>query len=408
MPYDVLMPQLGMTMTEGTVVKWLKTPGEAVEKGEFLVIIQTDKVDIEIESPWSGTFTGALIELGQTVPVGTPIGRIARPDSGDAQEAAVKNNIATTAASSATSSNESQREESVTSVAMAVPVSTGGQERKLATPRAKKVALELGLDISRVPDYSARGKIVEEDVRRFFEEGSQAEGIPQTKGEIQNTASAARKAIAERMTISFRTIPHFYVSVLADATGIVKFREDLLNDVTGNVEHVSYTDILLKALALALRTHPDVNAYWDDRVVRRESINVGFATQSTDRLVVPVIRGADRLSLTEIAGRRSVLASRARSGKLHIDDVGDASCTLSNLGPQGVDSFNAIINPPESIILAAGRIAPRPLVVNGAVVPRQTVYLSLSADHRVIDGSTAAGFLQSLVNILGSPHTLET
>ena len=407
MPYDLLMPQLGMTMTEGSVVKWLKKPGEVVEKGECLLIVQTDKVDIEVESPCSGTFAQVLVELGQFVPVGSVIGRIAQAgeSSEHAREVvtqvplpAQKQPIASSAPPSVT--------ERTTSL-----VSDG---RKLPTQRAKKLARELGLDVSLVPDYDGRGRIVEADVQRFFDECSSAGSKSKMvcaamSGGAANkeTSSAARKAIADRMTVSFQTIPHFYITVLADATELIKLREDLGNQIEKQVGvRLSYTDVLLKALALALRAHPEVNAYWQDGAVHRNGIHVGFAVQTADRLIVPVVRDADKLPLPELAKVRGTLVARARAGNLQVDDVADASCTLSNLGSHGVDHFHAIINPPESVILAAGSIALRPMVANGAVVPRQTIYLSLSADHRLVDGTTGAAFLNTLVRFVESPETL--
>jgi pyruvate dehydrogenase E2 component (dihydrolipoamide acetyltransferase) len=209
------------------------------------------------------------------------------------------------------------------------------------------------------------------------------------------------------MTVSFQTIPHFYVTVLADATELIKLRESLITRIENQVGvRLSYTDVLLKALAVALRTHPEVNSYWQDGAVQRDRINVGFAAQAADRLIVPVVRDADKLSIAELARVRGTLTARARAGKLQVDDVGDASCTLSNLGSHGVDHFHAIINPPESVILAAGRIALRPVVANGMVVPRQTIYLSLSVDHRLINGTTSAGFLNTLVGVVESPDVL--
>lgn len=409
MPYDVLMPQLGMTMTEGSVVQWLKKPGEQVKNGEFLFIVQTDKVDMEIESACSGILIECLVELGQAVPVGTVIGRIAQAESGKTSEPVQPSTPA--------SSPAPVPERTVTSI---VPISVGETVasadtlgRRLANPRAKKLAKELGLDISLVPDYESRGRIVEADVQRYFDEHSaagpesKASSEPVPAGATNRETSTARNVIAERMTTSFQTIPHFYLTVLADVTKLVEFRRERVSEIEKQVGvRFSYTDVLLKALAVALREHPEVNAYWQKGVVRRERINVGFAAQAGDRLVVPVVRDAENLPFGELARVRTALVTRARTGKLQVDDVGDASCTLSNLGSKGIDNFQAIINPPESVILAAGRIASRPMVVDEAVVPRQTIYLSLSVDHRLIDGTAGAGFLNTVVRIVESPETL--
>jgi pyruvate dehydrogenase E2 component (dihydrolipoamide acetyltransferase) len=406
-PYDLLMPQLGMTMTEGCVVQWLKKPGEVVEKGELLLIVQTDKVDIDVESPCSGTLVQVLIELGQFVPVGSVIGRIAQ--AGETLD--LPREVVTPIPAPAQKQPIGSFAPASVRERAASPDSDG---RKLPSQRAKKLARELGLDVSLVPDYDGKGRIIETDVQRYFEECSSAGSKFKTVSEAipggaanRETSSAARKAIAERMSLSFQTIPHFYITVLSDATELIKLRESLVNQIEKQVGvRLSYTDVLLKALAVALRAHPEVNAYWQDGAVRRDRINVGFAAQTPDRLVVPVVRDADKLPLPELAKVRGTLVARARAGNLQVDDVGNASCTLSNLGPHGVDHFHAIINPPESVILAAGRIAFRPMVANGMVVPRQTIYLSLSADHRLIDGTTSAEFLNTLVRVVESANTL--
>ena len=397
------MPQLGMTMTEGSVVQWLKQPGELVEKGEMLLVVQTDKVDIEIESPCSGTFAASFVELGEVVPVGTVIGRI--------ENIAGKPAPAVPTASSVASRLVAPREQTHSPTVSIPEVVTSGdsQESKLATPRAKKLARELGLDISLVPDYEQRGRIVEADVQRFIEERS-SNLIPQAAASSRSVTveglatSATRRAIAGQMTSSFQTIPHFYLMVLADATELINFRESLLNAFEKQLGvRLSYTDLLLRALAIAVRAHPEVNTTWQGGVVSRERVNIAFAAQAPDRLVTPVIRDADTLPLENLVKMRAELAAKARSGKLHIDDVGDASCTLSNLGSQGIDYFNAIINPPESVVLATGRIAARPVVLDREVVPRQTIYLSLSVDHRLLDGTAAAKFLSTLVRLVESP-----
>jgi pyruvate dehydrogenase E2 component (dihydrolipoamide acetyltransferase) len=404
------MPQLGMTMTEGSVVQWLRQPGETLEEGEFLFIVQTDKVDIEIESPCSGTFIESLVELGQIVPVGTVIGRIGQAGTGKTSETMLSSTLASRSAP--------VREQTVASIVPTPVVETASSPdthgRKLANPRAKKLAKELSLDLSMVPDYEGRGRIVEADVQRFFDErlvaGSESSALPKAApwgASKKETPSSVRNAIAERMTVSLQTIPHVYLTVLADATELVKLKRERLSEIEKQVGvRFSYTDVLLKALAVALRDHPEVNSYWQEGVVRRDRINVGFATQAGDRLVIPVVRDADRLPLAEVAKVRGALVERARTGKLQADDVGGASCSLSNLGSHGVDHFHAIINPPESVILTSGRIALRPMVVDEAVVPRPTVYLSLSLDHRLIYETAGAEFLNTVVRIVESPETL--
>jgi pyruvate dehydrogenase E2 component (dihydrolipoamide acetyltransferase) len=403
--YNLQMPQLGMTMTEGCVVKWLKNTGDVVEKGENLFIIQTDKVDMEVESPCSGKLAHILVELGQVVPVGTIIARISQP--GDTSD------ISHTDIAQAKLAPHGETPQAAAAASVREPVSRESKGTGLVSQRAKRLARQLGLDVSLIPDYDGKGRIVEADVLRFLEECSSAGRKPVADNAnsdplaAEATSNAVRKAIAERMTFSFTTVPHFYLTVLSDATNLVKLKEELLPAIEKQFGvRLSYTDLLLKIVGVTLRAHPEVNSYWQNGVVRREYINVGFATQTADRLVVPVVRNADTLPLEKLARVRAALANRARSGQLALDDLGDASCTLSNLGSQNIDHFQAVINPPESAVLAVGRIAPRPMVVHGMVVPRQSVYISVSLDHRLIDGVVGASFLSSLVKAIESPHDL--
>jgi len=210
------------------------------------------------------------------------------------------------------------------------------------------------------------------------------------------------------MTRSFQTVPHFYLNMLADATELKRLREDLLPTIERQSGvRLTYTDLLIKAVALALRENPGVNVSWqEDKIVRYSSVNVGFAAQVGERLIVLVVADADQLTLPKLVKVRFHLVERARAGKLIAADLQGASCTISNLGALGIDQFSAIINPPESAILAVGRIAPRPLVMNEQVTPRTTVFLTLSLDHRVVDGVQGAAFLRSIADAIESPHKL--
>jgi pyruvate dehydrogenase E2 component (dihydrolipoamide acetyltransferase) len=208
------------------------------------------------------------------------------------------------------------------------------------------------------------------------------------------------------MTEAFATIPHFYLNVLADVTELVQVREQLLKTPQVKVR-VTYTDFLIKALALALRNNAQANVSWQDgRMVPGTAVHIGVAAQFGDRLLVPVIRNADQLSIVEIAGARTDLVERGKGNRLSPDDLQGASCTLSNLGMHRVDQFNAVINPPESAILAAGRIALRPFVVDRELAVRETIALTLSVDHRVIDGVAASQFLESIVTAIENPLSL--
>lgn len=362
MIHDIVMPQLGITMTEGFVLRWLKAAGDPIEKGEPLFIVQTDKVDMEVESPGKGFVTELLIAEEVTVPVGTVIARV-----GDSREgnAIVKG--------------------------------------PLVSPRARRVALELGVELAGLKGSGEHGRIREVDVRGVFASKPVAPSVSEDR-----SATVARRRIAERMEDSARTVPHFSLRREVDAGPLTLVRAELLPVVEAREGvRLSFSDFLLKALAVALREVPGMNAAWiGDHVELRSQINVGFAAQSPTRLLVPVATDVDKLTVSQLARRRAELAGKARDGKLTADEMQGASCTLSNLGAFGVDDFEAIINPPESCILAAGRIAQRPYVVDGQLVVRHTLRLTLTVDHRVADGVLAAKFLNAVAMAIEQPLLL--
>ncbi len=368
MIHDIVMPQLGITMTEGFVMKWLKAAGDAIEKGEPLFIVQTDKVDMEVESPGKGFVTELLIAEEVTVPVGTVIARV-----GDSMAAAVAPKPSKVAVS----------------------------------PRARLVARELGVELAGLTGSGEHGRIREVDVRAAFATRPATQPVTAVVSE-DRSATAARRRIAAKLEDSVRTVPHFSLRREVDATPLTLVRAELLPVVEAREGvRLSFTDFLLKALAAALREVPEMNASWiGDRIEARSQVNVGFAAQSPTRLLVPVVSGVDQLPVSQLARRRAELSAKAREGKLTLDEMGDASCTLSNLGAFGVDDFDAILNPPESCILAAGRIAPRPYVLDGQLVVRHTLRLTLTVDHRVADGVLAARFLNAVAKAIEQPLLL--
>ncbi|HEY3742418.1 MAG TPA: dihydrolipoamide acetyltransferase family protein [Bryobacteraceae bacterium] len=352
MTHDIVMPQLGMTMTEGFVMQWLKKVGDLVEKGEPLFIVETDKVDMDVESPYKGYVSELVVEEKLTVAVGTVIARL----------------------------SESMEEKP-------------GKLR--VSPRARRVAEELGVGLNGLAGTGEGGRIREVDVR-----GAR----PTAKA----ATAPARRRIAERLEESVRTVPQFYVRREVDASQLTLVREQLLPPIEKrDGVRLSFTDFLLRALALALRDVAGMNSVWRDGALEEcGRIDVGFAAQSPGQLLVPVIRDAAGLSLSKLAQRRADLAARAKAGKLLSDEMQGGSATLSNLGAFGIDEFDAIINPPESCILAAGRIAPRPFVADGQLVARPTLKLTLTVDHRVADGVLAATFLNAVAKSIEQPATL--
>jgi pyruvate dehydrogenase E2 component (dihydrolipoamide acetyltransferase) len=348
------MPQLGMTMTEGFVMRWLKVPGDAVAKGEPLFIVQTDKVDMEVEAPDAGILSELLVKEERMVPVGTVIARIGTAE-------------------------------------------TSKRNGPLVSPRARRVAADFGVDLNTVKGTGEFGRIREADVRAAM---AQSATVPAPRMTAESKPIAmVRQVIAERMEESIRTIPHFSVRRELDASALVVLRDRLLPIISSAAGvRLSYTDLLLKALALAVRDFPTLNS--------RSTVNVGFAAQSKSRLLVPVINNADQLSISQLGRERSELAAKVHEGKITPDQLQGASCTLSNLGAFGVDEFDAIINPPESCILAAGRIAQRPFVVDGQLTARPTLKLTLTVDHRVADGVLAAQCLNAIGKSIEQPLSM--
>ncbi|MGH9612860.1 MAG: dihydrolipoamide acetyltransferase family protein [Bryobacteraceae bacterium] len=371
MVHEIIMPQLGLTMTEGAVTTWLKQPGERIEKGEMLFTVETDKVEMEVESTGTG-FVNTVAEPGKMVPVGSVIAVLTERADALAPVMAPVNGTAD--------------EKSIF-----------GSGPRPASPRARALAKSLGIDIRTITP--ARGaRIIEEDVKNAYALRQQsAEPVP-----------TARRITAERMTQSFEKAPHFYLGMEARASALVKLREELQETAQRRLGfHITYTDFLLKALAGALREQPGINAYWENgAIVKRDRVDVGFAVQSESALLVAVIPKADELGLFALAARRHDLTQRARAGKLQPAEMQGGSATLSNLGTEGVDWFQAILNPPQSVILAAGAIAKRPLAVEDRVEVGHSLILTLSADHRVLDGVAGARFLSAIRSAIEHPHEL--
>lgn len=390
MSYEIVMPQLGLTMTEGSVSVWLKSPGEKVEKGEALFTVETDKVEMEVESAAAGYLAAIYVEPKKVVPTGTVIAVLAdKPEDiaavAESRRPAAAAQAATAAASAPSAPIAAERAPGET-----VPVS----------PRARKVAKELGIDLALVtPTNGAR--IVEEDVRRFQ---SAAAAAPKPVPAPVQPLAGARRVLAERVSRSFREAPHFYLTAEINASALVDFREKLKAASERAGARLTYTDLLIKAMAITVSEQPAVNTYWSDGgIVPRDSVDVAFAVDGGESLLVPVIRGLAALTLFDIARQRSDLAGKARAGKLTLPEMEGGSVTLSNLGQFGVDSFQAVLNPPQSLIVAAGRIARRPVVISDRVEACPTLTLTVSIDHRVLDGVAGARFLARLKELLENP-----
>jgi pyruvate dehydrogenase E2 component (dihydrolipoamide acetyltransferase) len=383
MATEVIMPALGMAQETGKVLRWLKAEGETVAKGEPLLEVETDKVTLELEAPADGV-VAALRAEGDDVPVGETVAFVlapgesapeAAPAAAPAPSAPVKSSAATAADTPSAAEPKARR--------------------RLASPKARRLASERGIDLDSVAGSGPHGSVVAADLASAAE----GDGAPAIE------TSPVWQRMAERVARTWQTVPHFFLVREVDASRLSAWR-DLARGRSGG-EGVTHTDLLVRICAAALREHPRVNATWrDGAVAPQDDINVGVAVATDEALVVPVVHGADRLGLVEIAGRRSELVEAARAGQLAPADVQGGTFTISNLGMYGVDAFLALVNAPQAAILAVGRIAERIVAVDGAPAVRPTMTLSLSFDHRVVDGARGARFLDTVAALVEEPAGL--
>jgi pyruvate dehydrogenase E2 component (dihydrolipoamide acetyltransferase) len=430
MPTNVIMPALELAQETGKVLRWMKAPGDTVRKGEPIVEIETDKVTVEIEAPASGILSSVTAQEGDVIPVGQTIALIAA--AGEVATAATLSPVGR-------GQGEGARAEGIK-----------------ASPLARKIAEEHGVDLARIK--TASGKIEKADVLAFVE--SQKVTAPGNGAAVRLVAASPKarrlavergvelgavrgsgpggavltvdvpvapvatppvtlpspqrgegvstvwRIMAERMTASWTTAPHFYLVREVNVARLVAWLGTARKQ-TG--ARITYTDLLVKLVAATLAQHPRVNVSWKDGALERHTeINIGLAVALEDGLVVPVIARADTLGLKDIAARREDVVARAQAGKLRPADIQGGVFTISNLGMYGVDAFSAIVNPPQAAILAVGRIADRVVPVNGQPAVQPTMTLTLSCDHRALDGARGAQFLGALADLIEEPLALLT
>jgi pyruvate dehydrogenase E2 component (dihydrolipoamide acetyltransferase) len=394
MATTVIMPKLGLTMTEGTIEKWLKQEGDRVEKGELLVEIITEKINFQYEAPASGILRKIFHHEGEVVPVATPIAIIAEESEVIPEAEAIKPEVLPEVIKPIAVQKEMEKP----------------PERIFVSPIAKKIAHEKGIDLSSLKGSGPMGRIVKIDVLRAAERVVGKETAPIAPSPYGKTIplKGIRRIIAKRMTESFQNIPHIYLSLEIDMTACLALREQLMEEIEKRAKvRLTLTDILVKVGASALKDHPIINSRIEgDQICLLEEINIGVAIALQDGLIVPVIRNADRKSLAEIATTLRDLTQKAREEKLSLEDVGGGTFTLSNMGMLGIDKFNAIINPPECSILGVGRTVEKPVVQEGEIKIKPMAWLSLSSDHRIVDGATAALFLNHIKKLLENPTLL--
>ena len=388
MAISVVMPALEMAQETGKLISWLKQEGETVAKGEPLLEIETDKAVMEIESPGEGILAAVKAQAGTVVPVGQTIAWIVRPgETPPADETPVASGRKTSAAASASAR------------VSATPSTQPAAADIRTSPKARRLAAERGVDLSQVRGSGPGGEILASDILAAAE--SKASAAP-----VVDSSSPISRLMAERTTQSWTTVPHFFVVREVDAVALNEARQKLAPAIeTSRAVKLTVTDLLVALVARVLLKHPRMNASWTAEGVRRHAdVNLGIAMAVNDGVVAPVIHNAHKANLGEIAVQRRDLTERARAGKLRPQDVAAATFTISNLGMFGVDAFSAIIMPPQAAILAVGRIADRVVPVNGSPGIRPMMTLTLSSDHRVVDGARAAEFLRDVAEAIGNPQ----
>lgn len=391
MATTIIMPKLGLTMTEGTIEKWLKKEGDRVEKGEPLLKILTEKINFQYESPASGILRKILYKEGAVVPVTTPIAIIAEAGEALPDIAAMK------------------PEPVAEAPAPAAVVQTGKKEiskRIFASPAARRLAAEKGIDLESIAGSGPNARVIVADVLKSAAKpvSSEAEKVPEKIVPL----TGVRKIIAQRMTESFRDVPHFYLSVEVDMSAVLDLRERVKNEVEKRAKvKLTVTDILVKIVASALKSNPVMNSrIKGEQIHLLDEVNMGVAIALEGGLIVPVVRRADQKTLAEIAAGIRNLTKRAKRGKLSLEDVTGGTFTLSNMGMLGIDMMSPIINPPECAILGVGRTVEKPVVEKGEVKIRPMAWLTLSSDHRIVDGAAAGFFLNRIRELIENPSFL--
>jgi pyruvate dehydrogenase E2 component (dihydrolipoamide acetyltransferase) len=410
----IRMPRMSDTMTEGTIVAWTKKVGDKVKSGDVLADVETDKATMELESYVNGTLLHIGIEAGNSVAVEQIIAIIGK--EGEDISALLSGSDQKSAATTAVSESKIDEVKGLESMPLAVPSNheTNNQDingRILASPLAKKIADDKGIDLHKVIGSGDNGRIIKKDVESI--EASLVNVASQSTPSVVHTPEGQfedvmltnmRKTIARRLAESMYSAPHFYLTseIIMDKT--MDLRKNMI-EATG--EKVSFNDIIIKAVALALKKHPKVNASWlGDRIRYYNYVNIGVAIAVEDGLVVPVLRNADQLGITSINKSVKDFAEKAKAKKLQPTDYEGNTFSISNLGMFGIDHFTAIINPPDACILAVGRIKETVVAKNGAMQVANIMNVTLSCDHRVVDGAIGAQFLQTLRMFLEEPLTM--
>jgi pyruvate dehydrogenase E2 component (dihydrolipoamide acetyltransferase) len=420
-PTNVIMPALELAQETGKVLRWMKSPGDTVRKGEPIVEIETDKVTVEVESPAAGVLRDVTAREGDVIPVGQTIALIFAPNESPIQvaEPSTLPPQGRAQGEGAKASPLARKLAEQHGVDIAQIKSASGRIEKAdvlahvesrsaarltpASPKARRLAVERGLDLGALRGSGPNGAVLAGDVpAQAISSPSPLQG--ERAGVRGEGVSNIWRIMADRMTASWTSAPHFYLVREVNVSRLVAWRE---RAGTRTGARITYTDLLVRLVAASLVQHPAANVSWKDgTIVRHPEVNIGLAVAIEDGLVVPVLHRADTLGLTEIAARREDLVGRAQAGKLRPADIQGGGFTVSNLGMYGVDAFNAIVNPPQAAILAVGRIVDRVVALHGQPAVQPTMVLTLSCDHRALDGARGAQFLGALAELIEEPLAL--
>jgi pyruvate dehydrogenase E2 component (dihydrolipoamide acetyltransferase) len=399
MAISVVMPALEMAQETGKLLAWRKKEGEAVTKGEPLLEIETDKAVVEIEAPTSGILAGVTSQAGAVVPVGETIAWIVAPGE-----------QAPAATAARTPTGRTMTAPSVSAATTAVGMEPSTTQTINISPKARRLAKEMGVALSQIRGTGPDGVITTEDVMAAKNSPASSAASPAgataAPAAVSGKLSTIARLMAERTTQSWNTVPHFFVVRGADASALLEIQKKLKQESASSQSPApTITDCLVALVARTLERHPALNSSWTgDNIRLNPEINVSLAMAVSDGVVAPVIQKANSATLGEIAKQRVALSERARAGRLQPADISGGTFTISNLGMFKVDSFTAIITPPQAAILAVGAISDRVVAVEGRPAVRPILTLSLSSDHRVVDGARAADFLNSLVNAIREPE----
>jgi pyruvate dehydrogenase E2 component (dihydrolipoamide acetyltransferase) len=401
----VRIPKLSDTMTEGVVAKWHKKVGDKVKSGELLAEIETDKATMDFESFFDGVMLHIGIQEGKGAPVDSILAIIGA--AGEDVSSLLSGDAPAKVEVAVNTETPAKAAETTVAVPATISSSASSDNRLKASPLAKKIAEDKGIDLSKVQGSGDEGRIVKKDVENFTSaKQNSVTTVAYTGVEsyTEEPVSQMRKTIARRLAESKFSAPHFYLKMEVEMSQAIESRK-AINELSP--VKISFNDLVVKAVAIALRSNPKVNSSWlGDKIRYNNHINIGVAMAVEDGLLVPVVRFADNKSLSQIASEVKVYSQKAKDKKLQPSDWEGNTFTISNLGMYGIDDFTAIINPPDACILAVGGIKETPIIKNGQIVPGNIMKLTLSCDHRVVDGATGAAFLLSIKQLLENPVTM--